>query len=151
MPRALVYFIPVAMTVYGLIDLARSEPSERGGIRRWVWFFILLVPVLGTVSWLVVSRSQRARTPSAPPRRQDGDRRSPAGSRMPSWDRRRGSLAPDDDPEFLWRLEQQRRRADRQARPDAGGNRRATDATPEATPDVEPDEPGPEATPPQPE
>ena len=135
MLRALVYLVPVAMTVYGLVDLMRSEPKERAGLKAWVWALIILVPILGTVTWLAVSRSQRsAHTPSGFQPRQDGDRRAPAGSRSPSWDRRRGPLAPDDDPEFLWRLEQQQRRAARRNRPDGGGNRRATDRTPEADP-----------------
>src|SRR5665648_775070 len=33
MVRALVYVIPVALAIYALIDLSRSEPSERMGIR----------------------------------------------------------------------------------------------------------------------
>ena len=149
MPRALVYLVPVAMTVYGIVDLMRSEPKERAGLKAWVWALIILVPVLGTVTWLVVSRSQRtAHTPTGHQPRQDADRRAPAGSRSPSWDRRRGPLAPDDDPEFLWRLEQQQRRAARKIRPEDGGGRRSTDPTPESGP---PADPAVGPTPPAPE
>lgn len=112
MPRLLVYVVPVALAVYALFDLARSLPEERAGIRRWAWaVVVVLLPVLGPLVWILVSRYSRAQagaqrpTPGSPGR--------PGGAAHPPGRiaRRPGPVAPDDDPDFLWRLEQQRRRA----------------------------------------
>jgi len=115
MARALVYVVPIALAIYALFDLARSLPEERVGIRRWAWVLVvLLLPVLGPLTWIIVSRWARAQAgePPRPPRplRPTGLGGAPGGSGL-SGPRRRGPVAPDDDPEFLWRLEQQRRRA----------------------------------------
>lgn len=120
MVRALVYIVPVALAIYALFDLARSLPEERVGIRRWAWVLIVvLIPVLGPLVWILVSRWARAQSgtpPTVPPLRpgpvppRTGRPAGPArGPARPT--RRSGPLPPDDDPEFLWRLEQQRRRA----------------------------------------
>ncbi len=97
MLRILLYVLPVAFLLFGLLDLRRSEAFEREGLPRWGWVaLIVLLPVLGTVVWVVVSRS----------RRRDARPGGPgAGRGRPS-----GPSAPDDDPDFLWRLEQERRR-----------------------------------------
>lgn len=102
--RLLVYVVPVALAIYALIDFSRSEPSERAGIRPLVWLaIIVLLPVIGPIVWIVISRTSGS-----------SGRRAPRPSRGPSprpWTARRpGPKAPDDDPEFLWRLEQERRR-----------------------------------------
>lgn len=100
--RALVYVVPIALAIYALFDLARSLPEERAGVQPWAWVLaILLLPVLGPVVWLFVSRSASPRPRPDAPR---GPFRPPT---RPS-----GPVAPDDDPDFLWRLEQERRRAD---------------------------------------
>lgn len=100
--KALVYVVPIALAIYALFDLARSEVRERAGIHPIGWAaVILLLPVLGSLVWILVSRVQRSGTvpPTTP------GRTPPL--RPP---RRPGPAAPDDDPDFLWRLDQQRRR-----------------------------------------
>jgi hypothetical protein len=101
----MVYVVPLALAIYALIDLSRSEPSERAGIRPLAWLaIIVLLPVVGPITWIVVSRTQ------GPAR--GGAARRPSGPNPRTWPvRRPGPKAPDDDPNFLWRLEQQRRRA----------------------------------------
>jgi hypothetical protein len=74
-----------------------SDEHRRRGVPTPVWLLIVLVPVLGGVLWLVMSRG----APSA-------------GQRGPA----RGPVAPDDDPEFLRRLDLERRRREQQARGD---------------------------------
>ncbi|MCL3863053.1 PLD nuclease N-terminal domain-containing protein [Actinotalea sp. K2] len=112
MLRALVYVVPLALAIYALIDLSRSEPFERVGIRRLVWVaIVVLLPVVGPIAWIAVSRNRRSTegprtgTPSGGRPRPTGPTRP--GGRLP---RRQESTAPDDDPDFLWRLEQQQRR-----------------------------------------
>lgn len=99
--RALVYVIPVALAIYALIDMSRSQPSERMGISPFAWVpVIVLLPVLGPLIWILLTRLSQesgAGPTGAPP------------GRVPPI-RRTGPRAPDDDPDFLWRLDQQRRR-----------------------------------------
>ena len=104
MPRLMVYVVPLALAIYALIDLSRSEPSERAGIRPLGWVaIIVLLPVVGPVTWIVVSRIQGTAG--------GGAARRPSGPTPRTWPvRRPGPRAPGDDPDFLWRLEQQRRR-----------------------------------------
>ena len=126
MPRALVYIVPIALAVYALFDLRTSDATDRAGFNPWGWAaVIVLLPVVGPLTWLLVSRSRRAGGPVGT-RSSTGPSR-PGGSRpgMPPRrpGRRPGPLAPDDDPEFLWRLEQQQRR---------GGHRETKPPTPPA-------------------
>ena len=115
MPRALVYIVPIALAIYALIELSRSEPVERAGLHPLAWVAIILfLPVVGPVIWILLSRSRRraAGGPAAAP----GSRRGRSGPAAP-----RAPLAPDDDPDFLWRLERDRRRAARPGPDVAGG------------------------------
>jgi len=97
--------IAVGLAVYALVDLASSDEEDRGGIPKGLWVvLIVLLPFVGPIAWILVKRSQR----SAP--RYGGSGRPGSGSTPPARRRRNVPLAPDDDPEFLWRLEQQQRR-----------------------------------------
>lgn len=108
--RALAVIAAFALLVYALADFANSDERDRGGIPGWLWVvIIILLPYFGPLSWIVFSRSRRRQVagpgfPSAGP--------STKGRRRPS-----GPLAPDDDPEFLWRLAREQRH---QAQPDTG-------------------------------
>ncbi len=90
----------IGLAVYALADLAGARKEETGGLPKWLWaVLIVLAPVIGAVAWIVFRRS-------APRAAGPGYRGSGPNLRA----RRQGPLAPDDDPEFLWRLEQERRR-----------------------------------------
>lgn len=120
MLRNLVFIVPVALAVFALVELTRSTTQERSGLSPWVWAaIIVLLPVIGPVVWLVLSRR------AAPGPRTTGPARRPP--------RRTGPVAPDDDPDFLWRLEQEERRRRRDADPDG------------STPPPSDEEPGPTA------
>jgi hypothetical protein len=85
--RVLPIIIALTLTVYALIDCLQTDPAEIRGPRRSVWVaFILLVPAIGSISWLV-SRGG-LRRPNRP--------RRPRPSVPP--------VAPDDNPEFLDQL-----------------------------------------------
>ena len=85
----------IGLVVYCVIDIVRSEDDERLGVHPALWvLLVVLFPLIGGVVWLAVSRTRRA---GRAPRQAAG----PVAS---------GPVAPDDDPEFLWRLEQERRR-----------------------------------------
>ena len=95
MLRYLPLILLVAFIVYCVFDVLGSDVRARRGLPVPVWLLVVVaVPVAGGVAWLVLSR----RAPSA-------------GSTGPG---RGGPIAPDDDPEFLFRLDQERRRRERQ-------------------------------------
>ncbi len=126
MLRALPYIVPLALALYALIDLSRSRPVERADLHPAAWVaIIVLLPVIGPVAWIVVSRGRR-RADGTPVPGARPTRPGPTGGGRPV--RRRGPVAPDDDPDFLWRIEQEQRRRRRSAGTDG-------DPTPEAAPD----------------
>ena len=118
MARILLILVVVGLMAYALTDVWGADEDERAGLPRWLWvLLIVLLPLLGAVSWIVVRVAARRNNagPSGPGRggsRPTPPPRSPRpGPRRPS-----GPVAPDDDPEFLWRLEQEKRKREREAR-----------------------------------
>lgn len=116
MPRYLVLLLTIGLTVYCVIDVVRSDERARRGLPRVLWLLVVLVPVVGAVLWLVLSRTGGSAA---------GPRRRPARP-----------VAPDDDPDFLRRLDQERRRREREAR---GGDADADGASPDGAGDGAPD------------
>lgn len=87
--RQLLALLILAAMVYGIVDCAQSDERTRRNIPLWVWVaLMILLPVIGTVIWLVVSR---------------------LGTPGPEV-RQSRPVAPDDDPEFLRELERRTRR-----------------------------------------
>jgi uncharacterized membrane protein YgcG len=113
MVRLLLFLVLLGIVVYALADLASAKEEETGGMPKWGWaLLVLLLPGAGAAGWLLFRRLQRT---------------SPAPGRAARPGRRPKPLAPDDDPEFLWRLEQERRRRQREAgggtgRPEGGAD-----------------------------
>jgi len=99
MARVLMFVIPLAIMVYALVDCVRTpEQAAPSGVPKPVWIaVIVLVPVLGALGWLAVSRIPGINLPRA----SGGSRPRPP----------RGPVAPDDDPEFLANLDWQARKA----------------------------------------
>lgn len=89
--------LSLGLMVFALAECVQSDDQERAGLHKGIWIVLIVIfPLAGSIAWLVVSRSHRtARRP-----------RSGWGPAMPP-----APTAPDDDPEFLWRLESNRRRA----------------------------------------
>lgn len=106
--RALLYLVIIGLTVYALADVATSDERSRHGVPKVAWLVIALVPVVGPLVWILARRAGRAAGEGGP---------GVGGGNGPA---PRGPVAPDDDPEFLWRLEQDRIRRERDARR-AGG------------------------------
>lgn len=79
--------VAVALAVYALIDCSQSERHRLRSLSKPLWLVIIvLVPVLGPVAWLLLGRPQSGG--AAGPR--------PAARPRP--------VAPDDNPDFLRRL-----------------------------------------------
>lgn len=101
MLRYLPVVLVVAFAVYCVFDVLGSDERARRGLPVPVWLLVVvLVPVAGGVVWLVVSR---------------GAAHGGTGGTQG-----RGPVAPDDDPEFLFRLDQERRRREQQDDPSRG-------------------------------
>jgi hypothetical protein len=110
MLRLLPMLLVLAFALLALIDCLARDESEIRGLPKVLWVLvILLFPLLGSAAWFIAGRPRGAALPGAGsgPGRGSGpgsgirDRRS-GGTGRP--------LAPDDDPEFLRRLDEQRRR-----------------------------------------
>lgn len=109
MGRLLLYAIPVVITIYALIDAIMTPRVQARSLPKPLWIvLIILIPLLGALAWLLVGR------PRAEPHHRGGGGNGGGGGtdgpapRTPPTrpGRRRGSPAPDDDPEFLRRLDQ---------------------------------------------
>ena len=119
MGRILIYAIPIVITLYALIDALMTPDAQARRLPKLLWLLVIVViPFAGAVAWLLLGRPR-----TEPYDRGSGggggggsDRPPAPGCRVPG--RRRGPLAPDDDPEFLrelqraaWRQRMRQRRA----------------------------------------
>ena len=96
MVRNLAVLLIIGLTVYCLFDVLRSTDDERLGLHKAIWaLLIVVVPLVGAGSWLAVRWSRRAAA--------GGPDQAP---------HRRRSTGPDDDPDFLSKLDEERRRSD---------------------------------------
>lgn len=125
MGRVIIAVAFVALHIYALIDLVRAESASVRFVPKWLWFVLWVIPVLGPVAWLVVGSP---RVGPAPGGGSGGG--GVVGPRSP-----RGPVAPDDDPEFLKRLDEQswaarmeRLRREREAAGPATGSGEASGA-----------------------
>jgi hypothetical protein len=85
----------VVLLAYALVDVIATDTQLIRNLPKFIWVFVvILVPIVGPMSWLVLGRPRGG---SLLPGTTARD------SVAPQHDRRR-PLAPDDDPEFLRRL-----------------------------------------------
>ena len=102
------FLLLVAVVVYTVTDISNAPDEDLHGLPRGIWIvLVILIPVLGSIVWFAVSLNGRRSRGEALGGPRGGMRTAPGGAPAPG---RQGPVAPDDDPEFLWRLEQERRR-----------------------------------------
>ena len=135
--RILPFLALVVLQVYTLVDLVRSDEDAVRSLPKAVWFLVWVVPVLGPVAWLVLGRPRVGPSSGGG----NGGGGGITGGPRPS----RGPVAPDDDPEFLKRLDEQswsarmeRLRRERQSGGDSTNGSRAPETPP--APDEAPGE-----------
>src|SRR4051794_18123305 len=87
MLRVIAVLVVLGVMVYAYVDCGRADARDLRLLPRPVWLLVLLVPLVGAVAYLLAGRPLRVT--DEPPVR---------------------PLAPDDDPEFLRRLDLERRR-----------------------------------------
>lgn len=96
MARGIIAVLSIALTVFALADCVQTEDEKIKGLPRWAWIvLIVLIPWVGPITWLFVGKERS--TGSGP-------------------QRRRGPVAPDEDPDFLRRLDEDIRRERRERR-----------------------------------
>ncbi|QLH23338.1 PLD nuclease N-terminal domain-containing protein [Streptomyces sp. Rer75] len=88
MLRVLMILVPLALSIYAFIDCITTEEQDVRYIPKPLWaILVLLFPVVGSISWLLVGR-----------------KRATAAETRRTW------VAPDDNPEFLKSLGERRDR-----------------------------------------
>ncbi|MEU0282615.1 MULTISPECIES: PLD nuclease N-terminal domain-containing protein [unclassified Streptomyces] len=79
MLRVLMLLVPLALSIYAFIDCITTDEKEIRYLPKPIWaILVLLFPLVGSISWLIVGRE-----------------RTTAVRRGGGW------VAPDDNPEFL--------------------------------------------------
>ncbi|MFD3533532.1 PLD nuclease N-terminal domain-containing protein [Streptomyces sp. NPDC058664] len=90
MLRALLFILPLALMIYAFIDCLNTPEEEVKHLPKPVWaIVILLFSVVGAVGWIAAGKDRRPRT------------RGGAGAG--------GWVAPDDNPEFLKSLKDEKK------------------------------------------
>jgi len=101
MARGILAVLSIALTVFALADCVQTKDEKVRGVPKWAWIvLIVLLPWVGPLTWLFVGKE-----------RSWG--RGAAGGPGP---RRDGPLAPDEDPDFLRKLDEDIRRERRERR-----------------------------------
>jgi hypothetical protein len=96
MLRGLIAVLSIALTVFALADCVQTEDDKVRGVPKWAWIvLIVLLPWVGPLTWLFVGK----------------ERSGGLGGGKPH---RRGPLAPDEDPDFLRKLDEDIRREQRE-------------------------------------
>lgn len=96
MLRVLMFLVPLALSIYAFIDCISTKDEDIRHMPKPLWaILVLLFPLVGSISWIIA-----------------GKRRSPAaggwsGARTARPDRR--WVAPDDNPDFLKSLDEERK------------------------------------------
>ncbi len=105
MLRVLMFLVPLALSVYAFIDCISTKDEDVRHMPKPFWaILVLLFPLVGSLSWLIA-----------------GKKRHPAGAGGSAWGggRRQQWVAPDDNPEFLKSLNEDKDK-DKDDRPGDG-------------------------------
>ncbi|XMN08352.1 PLD nuclease N-terminal domain-containing protein [Streptomyces griseobrunneus] len=87
--RALLFIVPLALTIYAFIDCLNTSEEDTRHLPKIAWvFIILLFWIVGPVVWLFAGKARR---------------NAATGTGPSSWQRGRRQqwVAPDDNPDFL--------------------------------------------------
>ncbi|MBT2549495.1 PLD nuclease N-terminal domain-containing protein [Arthrobacter sp. ISL-65] len=97
MPRVAIAVAILALYVYGLVDVIRTDGRLTRGFSKTTWIIMVaLLPLVGAALWFLIGRPRASAVVQ------------PVYQQHPT--------APDDDPDFLRNLEQRRRQAEAERR-----------------------------------
>ncbi|GGW33141.1 PLD nuclease N-terminal domain-containing protein [Streptomyces caelestis] len=89
MLRVLMFLVPLALSVYAFIDCISTKDDDIRHMPKPLWaILVLLFPLVGSISWLIAGKKRSA---------------AAGGGRPRQW------VAPDDNPEFLKSLDDEKR------------------------------------------
>ncbi|MFF9496820.1 PLD nuclease N-terminal domain-containing protein [Streptomyces flaveolus] len=92
MLRVLMFLVPLALSVYAFIDCISTKDADIRHMPKPLWaILVLLFPLVGSISWLIA-----------------GKKRHPAGTAFGQGGGQRQWVAPDDNPDFLKSLGEDR-------------------------------------------
>jgi hypothetical protein len=102
MLRVLMFLVPLALSVYAFIDCISTPDKDVRHMPKPLWAILVLVfPLAGSLSWLIAGKKRHPAGPGGL-----------AGSAGSPWNRGRGGgqqwVAPDDNPEFLKSLKDEK-------------------------------------------
>lgn len=120
MPKLVFFLLYLALVVYALVDVIQADEEDVGGIQKGFWIIaIVFLPLAGSIAWIVVSNGARRRRASSGGQVTGFPASQPAPAqysrRVRSWEED-APVAPEDDPEFIWLMEQAKRKREREAR-----------------------------------
>ncbi|MCX2927328.1 PLD nuclease N-terminal domain-containing protein [Streptomyces sp. NEAU-W12] len=96
MLRVLMFLVPLALSVYAFIDCIGTKDEDIRHMPKPLWAILVLVfPLVGSISWIIAGKKRRPAGGGA------GSAWSRGGSRQ-QW------VAPDDNPDFLRSLGEDR-------------------------------------------
>ncbi|POX36560.1 hypothetical protein C3486_32960 [Streptomyces sp. Ru73] len=100
MLRVLMILVPLALSIYAFIDCVTTDEKHVRHMPKVLWaILVLLFPLVGSVSWLIVGKDRAALAAGG----------GGAGRGRGGW------VAPDDNPEFLQSLSARERAQQRDA------------------------------------
>ncbi|GGV77938.1 PLD nuclease N-terminal domain-containing protein [Streptomyces griseoloalbus] len=112
MLRVLMFLVPLALSVYAFIDCISTKDEDIRHMPKPLWaILVLLFPLVGSISWLIA-----------------GKKRHPAGAGGTigsAWSRGGGRhqwVAPDDNPDFLKSLDEEKDKDDKPGDDGRGGS-----------------------------
>ncbi|MEU2548612.1 PLDc N-terminal domain-containing protein [Streptomyces roseolus] len=119
MLRALMYILPLALTIYAFIDCLNTPEDEVKHLPKVAWvIIILLFWIVGPIVWIFAGKARRITAGGG-----HGGRGGRGG--------RGGWVAPDDNPEFLKSLSDERPAGRPSAKPADGSPEKPADESPE--------------------
>ena len=104
--RGLPVLLELGLLIYCLIDAIQSPDADIRGLPKWGWLlFIIFLPIVGSVTWLLVGRPVPGYRGASKPGYSPGFPEHERNLWAPGQAATAGSSAPDDDPEFLRELD----------------------------------------------
>ncbi|GAB2721304.1 PLD nuclease N-terminal domain-containing protein [Streptomyces bullii] len=97
MLRVLMFLIPLALSIYAFIDCISTKDDDIRHMPKPLWaILVLLFPLVGSISWIIAGKK---RSPAA-----EGWSGVRGGGRSRQW------VAPDDNPDFLKSLDEEKKK-----------------------------------------
>ncbi|MFF2377645.1 PLD nuclease N-terminal domain-containing protein [Streptomyces xiamenensis] len=101
MLRVLMFLVPIALAIYALVDCISTKDEDVKHLPKLVWLLLIVFAwLIGPIAWIFVGRQRGAAAVGGTGGRQATGRRSGGG----------GWVAPDDNPDFLRSLNDEKQR-----------------------------------------